>query len=105
MSLLDVYAQNLGESVTLKHRSSVDQYNDPTFSTSTITVIWWDDERLLHAGTKEEVQQLAIIQTSSVIQKGDAITRNGVDYPVIEIQKGKNMDGDQFYTASLGPMI
>jgi len=41
MSLLDSYLAMLGESVTWKQKGAVDQYNEPTYTDSTITVIWW----------------------------------------------------------------
>ncbi len=104
MSLLDAYT-GLMEDVMLGTKTSVDHYNDPIFSTSSISVIWWDDVRVLHQGTKEEVQQMAIVQSVSEIKKDDRITRDDVDYPVVEVQIGKNFDGTQFYIANLGDRL
>ena len=99
-SLLDAYA-GLMESVTWRSRVSVDNYGDPTYTDSTISVIWFTEEKLIRTAEKEELQQLAMIMTTSAVQKGDAITKDGITYPVISIEGGKNQDGEQFRTVRL----
>jgi hypothetical protein len=101
MSLLDAYA-GLMESVTWSQKTGQNQYNEPTYSTSTIQVIWYDDVRLIRNAEKEELQQLAYIQTTSLIEEGDSITRSGVIYPIIGIQKTPHWEGEQFRIANLG---
>lgn len=102
-SLLDTYLESLGEPVTWIPRSDIDQYGDPINGTSKpIRVIWYDDERMIKNYDNEEVQQLAYIQCTSAIQKGDRITRNNITYPVIGIQKTPTFEGEQFRIANLG---
>ena len=101
MSLLDAYA-GLMEFVTWKARSSIDQYGDPTYTDSTIYIIWFTEEKMIRTSEKEELQQLAYILTKSAVSKGDAITRCGITYPVIAIDAPKNFEGEQFRTVRLG---
>ena len=101
MSLLDAYS-GMMESVTWRARSSIDQYGDPTYSDSTISIIWFTEEKLIRTAEKEELQQLAFIMTTSAVQKGDAITKGGITYPVIYVDAPKNFEGEQFRTVRLG---
>ena len=100
-SLLSAYTQ-LMESVTWRQRSSVDQYNDPTYVDSTIDVLWFDDVRLIRNEKEETLQQLAFIQTTALISQGDAIIRAGYTYPVVGIQKTPHWGGEQFRIGNLG---
>lgn len=102
MSLLDAYLPALGESVTWKSRTSIDQYGDPSYSDTTISVIWYDDEKMIRNAEGEEFQQVAYIQTTSLIQKGDAIVRGGYTWPVRGIQKTPTFEGEQFRICNLG---
>jgi hypothetical protein len=101
MSLLDAYA-GLMESMTWRARTSIDQYGDPSYTDSTISAIWFTDEKMIRTAEKEELQQLAVIMTKSAVSKGDAITRGGITYPVIAIGAPKNFEGEQFRTVRLG---
>lgn len=101
MSLLDAYS-GLMESVTWRSRTGVNEYNEPSYSDSTIQVIWYDDERLIRNAEGEEFQQLAYIQTTALIQKGDAIVRDGYTWPVKGIQKTPTWGGEQFRIGNLG---
>lgn len=101
MSLLDAYSC-LMESVTWRQRNGVNEYNEPIYSDSTIEVIWYDDERLVKTTDGEEFQQLAYIQTTALIQKGDAIIREGYTWPIKGIQKTPTFEGEQFRIGNLG---
>ena len=101
MSLLDAYS-GMMESVTWRSRVSVDNYGDPTYTDSTISVIWFTEEKMIRTAEKEELQQLAMIMTTSAVAKEDAITKEGITYPVISVEGGKNQDGEQFRTVRLG---
>ena len=101
MSLLDAYS-GMMESVTWRSRVLVDNYGDPTYTDSTISVIWFTEEKLVRTAEKEELQQLAFIMTTSTVAKGDAITKDGITYPVISVEGGKNQDGEQFRIVRLG---
>jgi len=101
-SLLSPYLSAMGESVTWKQRVSVNGYNEPEYSDSTIQVIWFDDCRLIRTEGKEDLQQFAFIQTTAQVEQGDAIVRGGLTWPVIGIQKSPHPQGEQFRIANLG---
>lgn len=101
MSLLDAYS-GMMESVTWRSRVSVDNYGDPTYTDSTISVIWFTEEKMIRTAEKEELQQLAMIMTTSAVARGDAITKDGITYPVVSVEGGKNQDGEQFRIVRLG---
>jgi len=104
MSLLDAYS-GLMESVTWRVKGAVNEYNEPTYTDSTISVIWFDDERLIRNDQGEELQQFAYIQTTALIQQGDLITRGGYSWPIIGIQKTPTWEGEQFRIANLGQRL
>jgi hypothetical protein len=101
MSLLDAYA-GLMESVTWRAKGAVNEYNEPTYTDSTISVIWYDDQRTIRNAQGEEFQQLAYIQTTAHVQQGDIITREGFSWPIMGIQKTPTWEGEQFRIANLG---
>jgi hypothetical protein len=104
VSLLDAYLSSplLAESVTWKQRTGVNEYNEPTYADSTITVIWYDDVRMIRNELGESLQQLAYIQTTALIAQGDAIVRGGYTWPIIGIQKTPTFEGEQFRIGNLG---
>lgn len=83
MSLLP---PGLGETVTLRHRASIDQYGDPTYTDSSISVIWFDQKRAIHREGREDVLCDAFCLTEdTTVQENDALTRSGVTWPVLDV--------------------
>lgn len=83
MSLLP---PGLGEIVTLRHKTGANQYNEPTYSDSSITVIWFDQKRVLHQEGREDVICDAFCLTEdATVQQGDALTRSGYTWPVLDV--------------------
>lgn len=82
MSLLP---PGLGETVTWRSKTSIDQYGDPTYVDSSISVIWFDQKRVLHREGREDVISDAFCLTDSLVLEGDAITRSGVTWPVADV--------------------
>ena len=101
MSLIDAYS-GLMESVTWRARTSIDAYGDPTYTDTTISVIWFTEEKRIVTPEKEEIQQLAYIMTKSAVSKSDAITKGGITYNVVAVDAPKNFEGEQFRTVRLG---
>ena len=101
MSLLDAYA-GLMESVTWRSKTGVNEYNESTYTDTTISVIWFDDARIIQNTAGEMLQQLAYIQTKSLIQMDDIIVRDGYSWPVIGLQKTPTFEGEQFRVGNLG---
>ena len=83
MSLLP---PGLGETVTLRHKTGSNEYNEPTFSDSSITVIWFDQKRAIHQEGREDVLCDAFCLTEDVaVQENDALTRGGLTWPVLDV--------------------
>jgi hypothetical protein len=101
MSLLYAYS-GLMESVSWRARGAVNENNEPTYADTTISVIWYDDIRIIRNAQGEELQQYAFIQTASTIQQGDMITRGGYSWPIIGLQKTPTFEGEQFRIGNLG---
>jgi hypothetical protein len=83
---MSILPPGLGETVTLRHLTSIDQYGDPTYTDSSITVIWFDQKRVIHNEGREDVlcDAFCLTEDSTVIQ-GDALTRGGVSWPVLDV--------------------
>jgi hypothetical protein len=99
--LLVAYA-GLMEAVGWRQRGDVNEYNEPTYIDSMIDVIWYDDLKLIRNEQGEELQQFAYIQTTALIQQGDAILRAGLVWPIVGIQRTPTFDGEQFRIGNLG---
>jgi len=83
---MSILPPGLGESVTLRHRSSIDQYGDPTYTDYSITVIWFDEVRFSWEGGHQTkiCDAFCLTEDVTVIQ-GDAITRGGETWPVLDV--------------------
>ena len=102
MSLLDAYTNSMGESVTWRHKTGVDENVDPVYSDSIITVLWYDEVRSFQTEEGKELQQVAYILTSALVEKDDLITRGGYSWPVIGLGKDPSMGPEQMRKAYLG---
>ena len=80
MSLLP---PGLTETVTLRHKISSDQYGDPTYSDSSIEVVWFDSKKVIRqSGKEDKICNAFLLTEDSTIAEGDAVTRAGVTWPV-----------------------
>jgi hypothetical protein len=76
----------LGETVTLRHKTGANEYNEPVFSDSSITVVWFDQKRVIHREGREDVlcDAFCLTEDSTIVQ-GDALTRGGTTWPVLDV--------------------
>ena len=90
------------QSITLKTRSSVNSYNEATFSSSTIKGRFEYNSKYVRNATGEEIHSNATLYTESAVANGDVITYDGRDWPVITIIRNFNFDGSiEFYEVIL----
>ncbi|MCK9569462.1 hypothetical protein M0R72_11030 [Candidatus Pacearchaeota archaeon] len=83
---MSILPPGLGEIVALRHRSSIDQYGDPTYTDSSISVIWFDQKRVVHREGREDVLCDAFCLTEdATVQENDALTRGGTTWPVLDV--------------------
>ncbi len=90
MSLIAPLLGVLGESITWKAVTGIDQYGDPSTTSSTITVIWFD------VATFRDGQKFsdAYFQSDSAIKEGDLITKGGVDWIVHKAENTPALGGE-----------
>lgn len=98
MSLLAAYG---GEEVTWRKRGPSGEDGEPTYSSSTITVLWYDEIKQIGNETGEDLLQTAFIQCTAAVQQGDIITRGGYSWPVIGMDRTL-IFREQFRIARLG---
>jgi hypothetical protein len=92
----------MGESVIWRHKTGVDANVDPVYSDSTISVLWYDEVRSFQSEEGRQLQQIAYILTSALVEKDDLITRGGFSWPVIGLGNDPNMGPEQMRKAYLG---
>jgi hypothetical protein len=80
MSLLP---PGLGETVTLRHKTGADQYGDPTYTDSSIMVVWFDSKKIIRqSGKEEKVCNAYLLTEDQTLTEGDAIARGGITWPI-----------------------
>ena len=83
MSLLP---PGLGETVTLRHKTGANEYNEPTYTDSSISVVWFDQKRVIRREGREDVTCDAFCLTEdATVAENDAITRGGYTWPVLDV--------------------
>lgn len=102
LSLLDAYLQSLGKTVTWRSRGADGDDGEPTYTNTTIVVIWIDESKKIWNSREDDPQQQAYIQTSSAVEKDDIIIRDGFSYPVISTHDPPCFDGEPLRIVSLG---
>ncbi|MDD2834609.1 MAG: hypothetical protein PHY05_00510 [Methanothrix sp.] len=105
MGLLDAYTSSMGEFVTWRHKTGVDANVDPVYSDSTISVLWYDEVKSFQTDEGRQLQQIAYILTSALVEKDDLITRGGYSWPVIGLGKDPSMGPEQMRKAYLGQFM
>lgn len=90
------------QSITLKTRSSVNNYNEPTYSSSTIKGRFEYNKQLIRDVNSENIMSQAILYTESTVSVGDVITHDNRDWIVVDVRSNANLDGAiEFYEVIL----
>lgn len=89
--MLESYAN---QNITLKTKGAVDAFNQATFATSTIQGRLQYKRTMVRDSQGQNVQSEAQVFTMSAVALDDLITVDGVDYPVITVEKTVGLDGD-----------
>ena len=82
------------QTVTWKSRSSVNAYNEPTYSSSSIKARFIYKRDIVRLATGEEVVSDAIIYTTSAIQEGDVIVRDSKDWTIRKVYPHISLSGN-----------
>ena len=90
------------QSITLKTRSSVNAYNEATYSSSTIKGRFEYNNKFVRNDKGEEIHSNATLYTEATVTNGDVITYDSRDWQVIDIVRNFNLDGAiEFYEVML----
>ena len=83
---MNVFPPGLGEYITLRKVSSIDQYGDPTYIDSSVWVIWFDEmKKSWEDGHAKKICDAFCLTQDSTVTEGDALTRNGLTWPILDI--------------------
>lgn len=83
----------LNQSITLKSKSSVNEYNEATYTTSTIKARFEYKRKMVTDRTGQKVISEAQCYTTTAVKPDDVISYDGVDWPVIAVQNNADLDG------------
>ena len=88
--MLDVY---LNQSIAKKSVSSVNDYNEKTYSSTTISARFIYKRELVRLTNGEEITSDAIIYSKTSLSEGDVITFDSKDWKVRFVYPWHNLDG------------
>ena len=84
----------VNQDITLKKQTSVNEYNEPIFTTSTIKSRFEYDRTLVRNDKGEEIVSEASLFTTTLLTTEDIISYNGKDFPVISVAYIVGLDGN-----------
>ena len=87
-------SEYFNQDVTWKSRTSVNAYNEPTYTSSTIKARFEYKRKLIRDATGEEVVSMATCFTQSAVEPEDTITFGGIDWRVISVSAEVDLFGN-----------
>jgi hypothetical protein len=92
--MLDIY---FNQTITWKSVTSVNEYNEPTTTSTSIPARF--EYKRKRVRNKEGVEVISEAQclTASLVQEGDLITYDGIDWPVISVQDNVDLSGNVLF--------
>jgi hypothetical protein len=91
-------SEYINQSVTLKARTGQNQYNEPTYSSSTIKGRFIYKRELFRLENGEEVLSNAILYTMATVSEGDVIVSDSKDWVVRSVYPAVKLNGIQGFT-------
>ena len=88
--MIDLY---LNQSVTLKSKTSVNEYNEATYTTSTIKARYQYKRKVIRNPMGEEVISMAQVFTTTQVKPDDTITFDSVDWNVLAVENCVTLEG------------
>jgi len=89
----------LNQSATWKSVASRNEYNEPTFTSTTITCRFEYKRKMLRGPEGEQVMSEAVLYTASAVLPGDVVTYSGRDWPVLSVADEAQLDGTVLFRA------
>jgi hypothetical protein len=84
----------LNQNIILKTVTSINEYNEPIFTTSTIKARLEYDRTMVKNEKGEEVVSEARLFTVNQIKADDVINYDGKDYPIISVANMVGLEGN-----------
>ena len=91
-------SQYVNQSVTLKTRTGQNEYNEPTYSSSTIKGRFIYKRELFRLENGEEVLSNAILYTMATVSEGDTVTADSKDWVVRTVYPHMKLNGIKGFT-------
>lgn len=88
--MIDLY---LNQTVTLKTKGAVNEYNEPTYTTSNIKVRFEYKRRMVRNNLGQEVVSEARCFTTTEVNEDDIITFDGKDWNVLAVEDCVGLEG------------
>jgi len=88
----------VNQNVTLKTRTGQNEYNEPTYSSSTIKGRFIYKRELFRLENGEEVLSNAILYTMATVSEGDVIVSDSKDWIVRSVYPAVKLNGIQGFT-------
>ena len=90
------------QSITLKSVSSIDEYGQATYATSTIAARYEYSRKIVKDGNGKDVISEARCFTVTAVKPDDVLTFDGKDWPVISVANQPDLNGVvKFYEVRL----
>jgi len=91
----------VNQNVSLKTRTGENQYNEPTYTTSTIKGRFIYKNELFRLEGGEEATSQAILYTMATVKKGDVITADSKEWIVRRVYPAVKLNGIEGFTKAV----
>jgi hypothetical protein len=88
--MIDLYCN---QNITLKSKASVNEYNESTYTTSTIKGRFEYNRKLVRNAQGEQVISEAMLYSITAIKLDDVITYDSIDWNVISVANVVDLGG------------
>lgn len=85
------------QSVTWRHVTSRDEFNDPNYADQPIKVRWEAKRRLVRNAQGDQVVSEARVYTQAAVEPGDVLVYAGREWPVIAVGHATGLDGTELF--------
>ncbi len=89
----------LNQTATWKTVTSVNEYNEPTFTSATIACRMEYKRQMVRDSQGQEVVSEATLYTLSAVKPGDVITYDSRDWSVLTVASEAQLDGTVLFRA------
>lgn len=100
--MVSLLPPGLTKTIVWKRLSSEDQFGDPTYISQNIDVLWMDKKTRIRKNGHDDIICKAFFYTGEAVQENDAIEKDGITWPVVDVKTGEGYMGVCLRKVSLG---